>query len=44
MAGVPYLDIVFRIDALKWDVREHKGFKTTFNRGILSLWFNFERD
>ncbi|KAK1381277.1 Cactin [Heracleum sosnowskyi] len=39
-AGPPYEDIAFRIVNKEWDKR---GLKCTFERGILHVYFNFER-
>jgi len=43
-AGPPYEDIAFRIVNRDWEFSHKKGFKCTFDRGCLSLWFNFRRD
>jgi DNA-binding HxlR family transcriptional regulator len=42
-AGPPYEDIAFRIVNREWEYSHKKGFKCTFERGILHLWFNFKR-
>eukprot|EP01113_Clastostelium_recurvatum_P014297 TRINITY_DN1775_c1_g2_i1.p1 TRINITY_DN1775_c1_g2~~TRINITY_DN1775_c1_g2_i1.p1 ORF type:complete len:155 (-),score=36.86 TRINITY_DN1775_c1_g2_i1:21-485(-) len=42
-AGPPYEDIAFRIVKREWEHSHKHGFKCTFDRGILHLWFNFRR-
>lgn len=42
-AGPPYEDISFRIVNKDWDYSPKKGFKCTFERGILHLYFNCKR-
>ncbi|XP_066385896.1 splicing factor Cactin-like [Miscanthus floridulus] len=42
-AGPPYEDISFRIVNKEWEYSHKKGFKCTFERGILHLYFNFKR-
>lgn len=42
-AGPPYEDIAFRIVNKEWEYSRKKGFKCTFERGILQLHFNFKR-
>ncbi|KAM7255233.1 hypothetical protein ACFE04_020474 [Oxalis oulophora] len=42
-AGPPYQDIAFRIVNKEWDCSHPNGFKTTFERGILRVYFNFKR-
>ncbi|KAL5704960.1 hypothetical protein ACHQM5_023316 [Ranunculus cassubicifolius] len=42
-AGPPYEDIAFRIANKEWEYSHKKGFKCTFDRGILHLYFNFVR-
>ncbi|KAK1300036.1 hypothetical protein QJS10_CPB13g00573 [Acorus calamus] len=42
-AGPPYEDIAFRIVNKEWDYSHKKGFKCTFERGILLVYFNFKR-
>ena len=39
--GPPYEDIAFKILNKEWSRQRKKGFKCTFERGILSLFFNF---
>jgi hypothetical protein len=40
-AGAPYEDISFRIPNVDWEYSHKKGFKCTFERGVLHLWFEF---
>ncbi|XP_062214301.1 splicing factor Cactin-like [Phragmites australis] len=42
-AGPPYEDIAFRIVNKEWEYSHKKGFKSTFERGILHLYINFKR-
>jgi hypothetical protein len=42
-AGPPYEDIAFRIVNKEWNYSHKKGFKCTFDQGILHLYFNFNR-
>ncbi|KMZ57895.1 hypothetical protein ZOSMA_81G01150 [Zostera marina] len=42
-AGPPYEDIAFRIVNKEWEYSHKKGFKCTFERGILHIYFNFKR-
>lgn len=42
-AGPPYEDIAFKIVNKEWEYSHKKGFKCTFERGILHLYFNFKR-
>jgi len=42
-AGPPYEDVAFKIVNREWEYSHKKGFKCTFERGILHLWFNFKR-
>ena len=42
-AGPPYEDIAFQILNKEWDANRRAGFKSTFNRGVLQLHFNFKR-
>ncbi|CAO3612023.1 unnamed protein product [Cunninghamella blakesleeana] len=42
-AGPPYEDLAFRIVKREWEYSHKKGFKCTFDRGVLSLWFHFKR-
>ncbi|KIY45883.1 hypothetical protein FISHEDRAFT_60737 [Fistulina hepatica ATCC 64428] len=43
-AGPPYEDIAFRIVNREWEYSHKRGFKSSFDRGCLSLWFNFRRN
>ncbi|KKK24311.1 hypothetical protein P175DRAFT_0506608 [Aspergillus ochraceoroseus IBT 24754] len=45
MAGPPYQDIAFRIVDKEWDysAKRERGFKSTFDKGILQLHFQFKR-
>ncbi|KAI3935842.1 hypothetical protein MKW92_020650 [Papaver armeniacum] len=42
-AGPPYEDIAFKIVNKEWEYSHKKGFKCTFERGILHVYFNFIR-
>ncbi|KAK0577862.1 hypothetical protein LWI29_001357 [Acer saccharum] len=42
-AGTPYEDIAFRIVDKEWERSRKKGFKCTFEGGILHLYFSFKR-
>ena len=41
-AGPPYEDVAFKIINREWNKSRKHGFKSTFERGILSLYFNFK--
>ncbi|KAJ9645460.1 hypothetical protein H2204_001040 [Knufia peltigerae] len=45
MAGPPYEDVAFRIVDRDWDysAKHDRGFKSTFEKGILTLHFSFKR-
>jgi len=45
MSGPPYEDIAFRIVDRDWDysAKHDRGFKSTFERGILTLHFSFKK-
>lgn len=43
-AGPPYEDIGFRIVNREWEFSHKRGFRSSFDRGCLSLWFNFRRN
>ncbi|KAL4808927.1 mid region of cactin-domain-containing protein [Aspergillus unguis] len=45
MAGPPYEDVAFRIVDKEWDysAKRERGFKSTFEKGILQLHFQFKR-
>lgn len=40
-AGAPYEDIAFKIVNREWNKSRKRGFRSTFERGVLSLYFNF---
>lgn len=40
-AGPPYEDVAFQIVNREWNRSRKRGFKCTFERGVLSLYFNF---
>jgi Cactus-binding C-terminus of cactin protein/Conserved mid region of cactin len=40
-AGPPYEDIAFKIINREWNKSRKRGFRSTFERGVLSLYFNF---
>jgi len=40
-AGPPYEDIAFKIVNREWNKSRRRGFRSTFERGVLSLYFNF---
>ncbi|PNW78408.1 hypothetical protein CHLRE_09g398650v5 [Chlamydomonas reinhardtii] len=42
-AGPPYEDIAFRIVNKEWEYSHKRGFKCTYDRGILHVYFNFQR-
>ncbi len=42
-AGPPYEDIAFRIVNKEWNYARKHGFRCSFERGILHLFFNFKR-
>ncbi|OZJ04826.1 hypothetical protein BZG36_02347 [Bifiguratus adelaidae] len=42
-AGPPYEDIAFRIVNREWEYSHKKGFKSSFDRGVLQLFFHFKR-
>jgi len=45
MSGPPYEDIAFRIVDRDWDysAKHDRGFKSTFERGVLTLHFSFKK-
>ncbi|KAJ5698876.1 hypothetical protein N7462_000881 [Penicillium macrosclerotiorum] len=45
ISGAPYEDIAFRIVDREWDysAKRDRGFKSTFDKGILQLHFQFKR-
>ncbi|KAK7255655.1 hypothetical protein RIF29_29070 [Crotalaria pallida] len=42
-AGPPYIDIAFRIANEEWEYSQKKGFKCTFEQGVLKVYFNLKR-
>jgi hypothetical protein len=40
-AGPPYEDIAFKILNREWNRSRKRGFRCTFERGVLSIYFNF---
>jgi len=40
-AGPPYEDVAFKIINREWNRSRKRGFRSTFERGVLSLYFNF---
>ncbi|KAF7331853.1 Ubiquitin activating enzyme [Mycena kentingensis (nom. inval.)] len=43
-AGPPYEDIAFRVVNREWEFSHKRGFRSSFDRGCLSLWFSFRRN
>ena len=44
-AGAPYEDVAFRIVNKRWDTdSKRSGFRCVFDRGILQLYFRFQKD
>jgi len=43
MAGPPYEDIAFKIVNKEWEFSHKRGYKCSFDRGVLHLYFNFRR-
>lgn len=43
IAGAPYEDIAFKIVCKPWEYAPKRGFRCSFERGVLHLYFNFER-
>jgi hypothetical protein len=41
-AGPPYEDVAFKIINREWNRSRKHGYKCTFERGVLSLYFNFK--
>ena len=41
-SGPPYEDIAFKIINHEWNKSRKRGFRCTFERGVLSLYFNFK--
>lgn len=42
-AGPPYQDIAFKIVNRPWERSHRRGFRSSFDRGVLQLWFHFQR-
>lgn len=42
-AGPPYEDIAFVVVNREWDHSDRAGFKSSFERGVFRLHFNFKR-
>lgn len=42
-AGPPYEDIAFKIVKKEWEYNHKRGFKCVFDRGVLHLYFGFQR-
>ena len=42
-AGPPYEDLAFKIVNRQWERSAKRGFRCSFNRGVLQLWFRFQR-
>ncbi|KAK4057670.1 hypothetical protein OIO90_001318 [Microbotryomycetes sp. JL221] len=42
-AGPPYEDIAFQVVNKPWERSHKRGFRSTFDRGVLQLHFNFQR-
>ena len=42
-AGPPYRDVAFKIVNQQWESQPKRGFRCVFERGILTLAFNFKR-
>lgn len=42
-AGPPYEDLAFKIVNRPWERSHRRGFRCSFDRGILHMWFNFQR-
>lgn len=43
-AGAPYEDLAFRIVNRPWQMSHKRGFRSSFERGILQLYFSFQRN
>ncbi|KAJ1799247.1 hypothetical protein LPJ59_001964 [Coemansia sp. RSA 2399] len=43
IAGPPYEDIAFRVVSREWEYNRRHGFRNTFDRGVLQLYFRFKR-
>ena len=42
-AGPPYEDVAFKIVRKEWEFGPRRGFRCTFDKGVLQLHFNFKR-
>lgn len=42
-AGPPYEDLAFKIVNRQWEQSHRRGYRCSFDRGVLCLWFNFQR-
>lgn len=42
-SGPPYEDLAFKIVNRPWEHSHRRGYRCSFDRGILHLWFNFQR-
>eukprot|EP00614_Pseudopedinella_elastica_P030873 CAMPEP_0172623520 /NCGR_PEP_ID=MMETSP1068-20121228/129411_1 /TAXON_ID=35684 /ORGANISM="Pseudopedinella elastica, Strain CCMP716" /LENGTH=520 /DNA_ID=CAMNT_0013432113 /DNA_START=165 /DNA_END=1727 /DNA_ORIENTATION=+ len=42
-AGPPYEDVAFKLVNREWEFGRKAGFRASFERGVLSLFFNFKR-
>jgi hypothetical protein len=45
VAGAPYEDLGFRIVDKEWDfsAKRERGFRSSFDKGVLVLWFGFKK-
>ena len=43
MAGPPYEDVAFKIVRKEWEFAPRRGFKCTYDKGVLQLWMSFRR-
>jgi hypothetical protein len=45
VAGAPYEDVAFRIVDREWDfsAKRERGFRSSFDKGVLQLWFGFKK-
>ncbi|KAJ3332636.1 hypothetical protein HDU76_013591 [Blyttiomyces sp. JEL0837] len=43
IASAPYEDIAFRVVNREWEYSHKKGFRSSFDRGVLQLHFHFKR-
>lgn len=42
-AGPPYEDLAFKIVNRPWEHSHRRGYRCSFDKGVLQLWFNFQR-